>query len=210
MIRILSKQYGKLRRGVLKINRFYWFLLIFSLTLSSAIFSLLYTFDENFDVATNLFTFSGALSSALIGGFVAFNVANLQIKANNNNEKYKELKKEHTALLIAITDLKIITRRLDRCTENTLSAELSENIDVDFLSNFKNEFLYLLTDEESRKYCSVLNRLKILKGNSTTNNIDLQKVLSLSDNVKKVINNFEEQEKVLKESKNQMNPSSND
>jgi hypothetical protein len=167
--------------------------LISSLALSSATFYLLVRFDEKFIVTNNLFTLAGALSSALIGGYVAYYASKIQVTANKNNELYKELKKETTALIIVIADLKNIISRLDSSTTQTKSNELSNSLEIDFLKTFKTEYLYLLDDEDAMNYCSVLNRLKLLKDNSSESPILLEKIQLLSSNANKILIALEEQ-----------------
>ena len=155
-------------------------------SLSLATFLILLKYDTNFSLTNNIFIFSTALFSALIGGLVAFFASKIQVKANKNNELYKELKLESVGILLAITDLQSIIMKLDNCDENTKSEDLAEFLVLDGLLAFKYKYLYLLDEKDALNYCSILNRLTLLK-QSKNNQMDLDKITKLSNHSSQVL-----------------------
>jgi hypothetical protein len=166
--------------------------LFITTSLSSGSFILLFLYDKKFDLSNNLFTFSSTLLSALLGGYIAYFASKKQISANSKNELLKELKKETTGCLVAMTELKTTLNRLQKVETGTKYKDLSNLIDISYLETFRQEYLYLLDKEEVDLFLSVINRIKLIKLNITEKEIDGNKFVKLISDCTSLLKNFED------------------
>lgn len=131
------------------------------------------------------------IGSAVLGGYVAYYSAYIQVEGNKKLENYKEQKLSKNICILVINDLRDITIRLRTILKFDISKlshkDLKPYINIDSLEKFKTDFIHILEDDaDVLTYSSVLNRLLILKSTADDAPLERGKLDQLITDIQKV------------------------
>lgn len=152
------------------------------------------TTDESKKFSIEIFS---TIISALIGGFVAFYAAKIQVDGHRNIETKREDRNCRNLIIILINDLTDFNKKLDtiisdeNSLEETFEQLKSQNFSYEFvpidpLSKFKEEFIYIIDNKDKLTlFLAIYNRLNLFKSSLVTP--DIKKIRKLHSDINELI-----------------------
>ena len=120
--------------------------------------------DKNFNKLNSLLTIASALSTSIIGGYIAYYASYIQIKANKQNESYRLLQQYISQCVLTKHEIDYIIRLLKKCLErNVTFEELKKHLNFPAIEKLKNDHILLLDEKNIERFLSIYYKLSLIK-----------------------------------------------